>query len=62
MFALPGLPTTDVQASVSARTLRTTLLAIPEDRRTNPHLMAAQIRLGYRDGSELDASVRDRAS
>jgi len=62
MFALLGLPTTDVQASVSARTLRTTLLVIPEDKRTNPHLMAAQIRLGYRDASELDTPIRDRAS
>jgi len=46
MFALPGLPTTDLQASISARTLRTTLLAIPESKRTNPHLAAARIRMG----------------
>ena len=46
MFALPGLPTTDLQANISARALRTTLLAIPESRRTNPHLAAARIRLG----------------
>lgn len=47
MFALPGLPTTDLQASISARALRTTLLAIPEAKRTNPHLAAARLRLGF---------------
>ncbi len=46
MFALPGLPTTDLSASITARTLRTALLAVPEARRTNPHLAAARIRLG----------------
>jgi uncharacterized protein (DUF2236 family) len=46
MFALPGLPTTDVQAALAARTLRSTLLVVPEERRTNPHLTAARIRLG----------------
>ena len=49
MFALPALPTTDLSASVSARTVRALLLAIPESRRTNPHLSAAQIRLGLVD-------------
>jgi uncharacterized protein (DUF2236 family) len=46
MFALPGLPTTDLQATVTARALRSTLLVLPEERRTNPHLAAARIRLG----------------
>ncbi len=46
MFALPGLPTTDVSAGLAARALRTALVAVPEDRRTNPHLAAARIRLG----------------
>ncbi len=46
MFALPGLPTTDVQAAITARTLRSTLLVVPDERRTNPHLAAARIRLG----------------
>jgi len=46
MFALPGLPTTDIQASIAARTLRTILAAVPEGRRTNPHLSAARLRLG----------------
>jgi uncharacterized protein (DUF2236 family) len=58
MFAMPGLPTTDVSATITARAIRTALLAVPESRRTNPHLRAAQIRLGIeplRDG-ELEAS------
>ena len=46
MFAAPGLPTTDLQATITARTLRSTLLVVPEDRRTNPHLTAARLRLG----------------
>jgi len=46
MFAMPGLPTTDLQASITARGMRTALLALPESRRTNPHLAAARIRLG----------------
>ena len=46
MFALPGLPTTDLSASISARAVRTALLAVPEPRRTNPHLAAARLRLG----------------
>jgi uncharacterized protein (DUF2236 family) len=46
MFALPGLPTTDLSASVSARALRSLLVAVPDEKRTNPHLAAARIRLG----------------
>jgi len=49
MFALPGLPTTDLSASLSARALRAALLAVPEARRTNPHLAAARIRLDLAD-------------
>lgn len=49
MFALPGLPTTDLSASLTARALRTALLAVPEARRTNPHLAAARIRLDLAD-------------
>lgn len=49
MFALPGLPTTDLSAALSARALRAALVSVPEPRRTNPHLAAAQIRLGLRD-------------
>ena len=49
MFALPGLPTTDLSASLTARALRAALLAVPEVRRTNPHLAAARIRLDLAD-------------
>ena len=49
MFALPGLPTTDLSATLSARAVRAVLLAIPESRRTNPHRTAAQIRLDLGD-------------
>ena len=45
MFALPGLLTTDLSATVSAHTVRVLLTALPESRRTNPHLAAARIRL-----------------
>jgi len=51
MFALPGLPTTDLSATLSARALRAALVAVPESRRTNPHLAAARMRLGLRAGS-----------
>jgi uncharacterized protein (DUF2236 family) len=46
MFALPGLPTTDLSASISARALRSVLIGVPDAKRTNPHLAAARIRLG----------------
>jgi uncharacterized protein (DUF2236 family) len=49
MFALPGLLTTDLSATLSAHAVRALLLAIPEARRTNPHLTAAQIRLDLGD-------------
>ncbi|HET7902426.1 MAG TPA: oxygenase MpaB family protein [Candidatus Nanopelagicales bacterium] len=55
MFALPGLPVTDLSASVSARALRAALVAVPESRRTNPHLAAARIRLGLAEPEQRDA-------
>jgi uncharacterized protein (DUF2236 family) len=51
MFALPGLVTTDLTAGVTARALRTALVAVPEHRRTNPHLSAARLRLDLPDPS-----------
>jgi uncharacterized protein (DUF2236 family) len=51
MFALPGLPTTDLSASLAARALRTALIAVPEPRRTNPHLAAARLRLGLAEAT-----------
>ncbi len=47
MFALPGLPTTDLGAALAARSVRTALVAVPEERRTNPHLAAARQRLAH---------------
>lgn len=46
MFGLPGLPTTDLGAHLSAQALRRTLLLVPRERRTSPHLRAARMRLG----------------
>lgn len=48
MFGLPGLPTTDLGAELSARALRTSLLLIPRERRTSPHVRAARIRIARR--------------
>ncbi len=45
MFALPGLPTTDVTASMAGRALRTSLLAVPPALRDGPHVKAARARL-----------------
>jgi uncharacterized protein (DUF2236 family) len=52
MLAMPGLPTTDLSVSVSARAIRALLVAVPESRRTNPHLTAARIRLGLAEPVE----------
>jgi uncharacterized protein (DUF2236 family) len=46
MYGLPGVPTTDLVASVQGRTLRTALLALPRSVREGPHLTAAKERLG----------------
>lgn len=49
MFSLPGLPSTDLSATVSARAVRNVLAAVPDARRTNPQYAAARIRLGLAD-------------
>lgn len=46
---LAGAPTTSLQATLAARTLRASLLRLPESLRTGPHLQAAQQRLGLDD-------------
>jgi uncharacterized protein (DUF2236 family) len=46
MYALPGLPTTDLAATAAGLALRTGLLVVPERLRTGPHLRQAQERLG----------------
>lgn len=45
MYRLPGLPTTDLAASLAARAVRTSLLAVPPALRDGPHVKAAQARL-----------------
>lgn len=46
LYRLPGLPMTDVGATVAGLALRTGLLAVPEGLRHGPHLKAAQSRMG----------------
>ncbi len=48
MYRLPGLPTTDIGASLAARAVRTSLLAIPSALRDGPHVKAARARLATR--------------
>lgn len=45
MYSLPGLPTTDIGASIAARAVRTSLLAVPPSLRDGPHVKAARARL-----------------
>ena len=45
MYRLPGLPTTDLAASVAVRTLRATLLALPPGLRHGPQYQEATRRL-----------------
>lgn len=46
MYYLPGLPSTDVAATVAARALRTAALAVPAEVRGSPYKRAALARLG----------------
>ena len=46
LFLLPGLPTTDLAASVVGRALRSGVLAVPARLRHGPHRKAAYERLG----------------
>lgn len=45
MYRLPGLVTTDLGASVAARVVRMSLLAVPPALRDGPHVKAARVRL-----------------
>lgn len=45
-YRFPGLPTTDLTATLAARALRTGLLAVPTSRRNGPAWHAAQARVG----------------
>ncbi|MGH3344367.1 MAG: oxygenase MpaB family protein [Carbonactinosporaceae bacterium] len=46
MYALPGLPTTDLAATITGRALRSGLLALPPAVREGPHRKAARARIG----------------
>jgi len=45
LYRLPGLPTTDVAATIALRTLRVALQSAPERYRVGPHLRAARQRM-----------------
>ncbi len=45
MYRLPGLPTTDIGATVAIRVLRTSLLAVPPALRDGPNVKEAKARL-----------------
>jgi len=55
LYAFPGLPTTDVGAALSARTLRTAAFALPRRWREGPSLSAARARLGL--DADTDAAA-----
>jgi uncharacterized protein (DUF2236 family) len=46
LYGLPGLPTTDLTATLTARALRTALLLVPEPIRISPERRAALERVG----------------
>lgn len=45
LYGLPGLPTTDISASVAARALRTTLRLVPEQLMSSPAYREARTRM-----------------
>ncbi len=45
MYRLPGLPSTDLGATVAVRALRTGLMVVPPAQREGPHLKAARMRM-----------------
>ena len=48
LYRLPGLPTTDLAASVAGIAFRTGLLLVPDALRAGPHLKDARARMGQR--------------
>jgi uncharacterized protein (DUF2236 family) len=46
LYGMPGLPTTDLSATLSARALRTGLMTLPRKYREGPAYLTAQERLG----------------
>jgi uncharacterized protein (DUF2236 family) len=56
LYRLPGLPVTDVAATVGLRAVRAALQQAPERYRVGPHLRAARERLAQSDGEMSGAS------
>ncbi len=48
LYGLPTVPFADAAVSLQLRAIRTAVQLLPEERRTGPHLRAAQERLGLR--------------
>jgi uncharacterized protein (DUF2236 family) len=56
LYRLPGLPTTDLAATLALRGLRTALAQAPERYRVGPHLRAARERLAQSDGGAMSGA------
>lgn len=56
LYRLPGLPVTDVAATVGLRALHTALQQAPERYRVGPHLRAAQERLAQSDSGAMSVA------
>jgi uncharacterized protein (DUF2236 family) len=55
LYALPGLPTTDLAATVAVRALRGALLAVPATWRDGPHVKDAKARVAHHTVRRLEA-------
>jgi uncharacterized protein (DUF2236 family) len=56
LYRLPGLPTTDVGATLALRTVRIALQSAPERYRVGPHLRAARERLAQPDNGAMSGA------
>jgi uncharacterized protein (DUF2236 family) len=56
LYRLPGLPATDVAATVAVRTLRMALHQAPQRYRIGPHVRAARARLAQPDEGEMSSA------
>jgi uncharacterized protein (DUF2236 family) len=57
LYGLPGLPTTDVAATLALRSMRPALAVLPERLREGPHLRAARRRI---ETNDVRGDARDR--
>jgi uncharacterized protein (DUF2236 family) len=55
LYGMPGLPTTDLAATIAARGVRRTLFALPDRVASNPHHAAAVRRVAEFDAAERSA-------